>query len=114
MAEPGRIENLSGKMCIRDRVLIPELVYVRDIYENGNARANTMFKLTYQAYIMFGMTMAYVIFRLMVISYKKFLKAAAGVALILLVWTWGYFGNSVSSWFGNVQDPSQYLSLIHI
>ena len=86
-------------------------MYVRDIYENGNARANTMFKLTYQAYIMFGMTMAYVIFRLMVISYKKFLKAAAGVALILLVWTWGYFGNSVSSWFGNVQDPSQYKGL---
>ena len=44
----------------------------------------------------------------MVISYKKFLKAAAGVALVLLVWTWGYFGNSVSSWFGNVQDLSQY------
>lgn len=70
-----------------------------------------MFKLTYQAYIMFGMTMAYVIFRLMVISYKKILKAAAGVALVLLVWTWGYFGNSVNSWFGNVQDPSQYMGL---
>lgn len=98
-------------LCAIGLVLIPELVYVRDIYENGNARANTMFKLTYQAYIMFGMTMAYVIFRLMVISYKKFLKAAAGVALLLLVWTWGYFGNSVSSWFGNVQDPSQYKGL---
>ena len=67
-------------LCAIGLVLIPELVYVRDIYENGNARANTMFKLTYQAYIMFGMTMAYVIFRLMVISYKKILKAAAGVA----------------------------------
>ena len=98
-------------LCAIGLVLIPELVYVRDIYENGNARANTMFKLTYQAYIMFGMTMAYVIFRLMVISYKKILKAAAGVALVLLVWTWGYFGNSVNSWFGNVQDPSQYMGL---
>lgn len=59
-------------LCAIGLVLIPELVYVRDIYENGNARANTMFKLTYQAYIMFGMTMAYVIFRLMVISYKRY------------------------------------------
>ena len=60
-----------------------QLVYVRDIYENGNARANTMFKLTYQAYIMFGMTMAYVIFRMLVISYRKFLKRTAGIALVL-------------------------------
>ena len=44
-------------LCAIGLVLIPELVYVRDIYENGNARANTMFKLTYQAYILFGMTM---------------------------------------------------------
>ena len=43
-------------LCAIGLVAIPELVYVRDIYENGNARANTMFKLTYQAYIMFGMT----------------------------------------------------------
>ena len=41
-------------LCAIGLVLIPELVYVRDIYESGNARANTMFKLTYQAYIMFG------------------------------------------------------------
>lgn len=40
-------------------IAIPEFVYVRDIYENGHARANTMFKLTYQAYMLFGMTMGY-------------------------------------------------------
>ena len=28
-------------LCAMGLVLIPELVYVRDIYENGNARANT-------------------------------------------------------------------------
>ena len=36
-------------LCAIGLIVIPELVYVRDIYENGNARANTMFKLTYQA-----------------------------------------------------------------
>ena len=34
-------------LCAIGLVVIPEFVYVRDIYENGNARANTMFKLTY-------------------------------------------------------------------
>ena len=70
-----------------------------------------MFKLTYQAYIMFGMTMAYIIFRMLVISYRKFLKAAAGIALVCLIWTFGYFGNSVDSWFGEVKDPSKYQGL---
>lgn len=42
-------------------ILIPELVYVVDIYEHGFARANTMFKLTYQASILLGLLMAYVL-----------------------------------------------------
>ena len=98
-------------LCAIGLVAIPELVYVRDIYENGNARANTMFKLTYQAYIMFGMTMAYVIFRLLFINCKKILKAVGVIGLVLLLWTCGYFGRSVNSWFGQVLDPSQYKGL---
>ena len=58
--------------------MIPELVYVRDIYENGNARANTMFKLsTYQAYILFGLTMGYGIYRLLVVTRQKIFKVIA-------------------------------------
>ena len=98
-------------LCAIGLVLIPELVYVRDIYENGNARANTMFKLTYQAYIMFGMTMIYAIFRLLVIGKNKILKVLAFIGLFFFVWTCGYFGNSVHSWFGEVWKPSQYKGL---
>ena len=98
-------------LCAIGLIIIPELVYVRDIYENGNARANTMFKLTYQAYIMFGMTMIYAIFRMFVIGKNKILKAIAVIGLILFIWTCGYFGNSVKSWFGDVFDPSGYCGL---
>ena len=98
-------------LCAIGLVAIPELVYVRDIYENRNARANTMFKLTYQAYIMFGMTMAYVIFRLLFVNRRKILKAVGVIGLALLLWTCGYFGKSVDSWFGQVLDPSQYKGL---
>ena len=107
---PDLFALLMG-LCAIGLVLIPELVYVRDIYENGNARANTMFKLTYQAYIMFGMTMAYSIFRLIAVCRQKFLKVIAGIGLFLLVWTMGYFGNSVHAWFGKVWDPSEYKGL---
>lgn len=98
-------------LCAMGLVLIPELVYVRDIYENGNARANTMFKLTYQAYILFGMTLGYVIYRMIVVSRQKVMKGLSGICLILLVCTVGYFGNSVNSWFGNVFKTSNYQGL---
>nr|WP_294665269.1 DUF2298 domain-containing protein [uncultured Blautia sp.] len=98
-------------ICAIGLVVIPELVYVRDIYENGNARANTMFKLTYQAYIIFALTMGYGIFRLLVVSKQKLFKIISGICLFFLTWTVGYFGISVDSWFGNVLDTSKYQGL---
>jgi hypothetical protein len=98
-------------LCAIGLVIIPELVYVRDIYENGNARANTMFKLTYQAYIMFGITMGYVIYRMLLISKQKVFKAVSVLGAFCLLLTCGYFGKSVSSWFGEVTDLSQYEGL---
>lgn len=94
-------------LCGIGLVVIPELVYVRDIYEEGYARSNTMFKLTYQAFIMFGLVMSYILIRLL--NRKE--KIARGIAvfgLVLLLLTFGYFPNAVSSWFGSVTDTDQY------
>lgn len=98
-------------LCAVGLVAIPEIVYVRDIYENGNARANTMFKLTYQAYILFGMTMGYGIFRLLTTAKQKAVRILSGICLFLLAWTVGYFGKGVTSWCGNVLEPSGYQGL---
>ena len=98
-------------LCAIGLIVIPELVYVRDIYEKNSARANTMFKLTYQAYIMFGMTMIYGIFRMIFVFHKKILKGIAVVGFAFFVWTCGYFGNCVQAWFGTVWDPSAYKGL---
>mgnify|MGYP003305625162 CR=1 FL=1 len=100
----------SGEIVL-SKVVIPEFVYVRDIYENGNARANTMFKLTYQAYIMFALTMGYGIYRLLAVSRQKVFKIISGICLFFLIWTVGYFGKSVDSWFGKVLNPSGYQGL---
>ncbi len=98
-------------LCALGLVCIPEVVYVRDIYEAGNARANTMFKLTYQAYIMFGLTIGYGLCRILVFARKKIMVFLAMIGLVLWVWTLGYFGNSVRAWFGRVWDPSGYRGL---
>lgn len=107
---PDLFALITG-LCAIGLILIPELVYVRDIYENGNARANTMFKLTYQAYILFALTMGYGIYRLLVITKNKLSKVLAGIVLFFLVWTFGYLGNSVQAWFGNVWKVSDYQGL---
>ena len=110
IAIPDLFAVLAG-LCAIGLVFLPEVVYVRDIYEQGYARANTMFKLTYQAYILFGMVVGYAIYRLLLISRQKVLQILAGLGLLLLIWTVGYFGDAVYSWFGEVWNPSEYQGL---
>lgn len=35
-------------------IALPELIYIKDIYIHSHQRANTMFKLTYQSFVMFS------------------------------------------------------------
>ncbi len=44
-------------------ILLPELVFVVDIYRGSYSRANTMFKFTYQAFVLLSLVMAYVTVR---------------------------------------------------
>lgn len=107
---PDLFAVITG-LCAMGLVLIPELVYVRDIYEDSYARANTMFKLTYQAFILFGITMGYILIRMIFMTKRRLVKTLSWAGMALLLCTVGYFGNSVSSWYGNVLEPSGYQGL---
>lgn len=107
---PDLFAVLAG-LCAMGLVLIPELVYVRDIYESGSARANTMFKLTYQAYLLFGITMAYVIYRMLMMEGRAAAKVLAAAGLFCLVMTMGYLGECVNSWYGDIWKPASYRGL---
>ena len=102
---------LTLGLCACGLILLPELVYVRDIYSGDYKRANTMFKLTYQAYIMFGMCTAYISFRLLRFKEKRSQGVFAVVVLALLASTLGYFGIAAESWFGDYKDNSRYQGL---
>ncbi|MGI6069145.1 MAG: DUF2298 domain-containing protein [Blautia sp.] len=108
---PADMFILVLSLCAMGLVLIPEIVYVRDIYENGSARANTMFKLTYQAYVMFGIAMGYILFYLLTVCVKKAVHVWGVILLAALLSTFGYLGNAVHSWFGEVWKPSEYQGL---
>jgi uncharacterized membrane protein len=45
-------------------IIIPELIYIKDIYIYEHRRANTMFKLVYQAFIMYSIISGYALAKL--------------------------------------------------
>jgi len=52
-------------------VFLPEVVYVVDIYSGDYKRANTMFKFTYQAFVMLSLVFGYAIARIAMTSGRK-------------------------------------------
>ena len=97
--------------CAIGLVIVPEILYVKDIYGDVYARCNTMFKLVYQAFILFGLGIGYYIVRLFSFNTNKLRKIFGVIFLILTLACTGYFYTSCSSWFGNIFDKERYISL---
>lgn len=76
-------------------IILPELFYIKDIYET-QPRANTMFKLTYQAFIQLGLVMAVTLGLLFSnIPLAKPIKrglALIVIALLLSISIYPYYG----------------------
>lgn len=126
------VSDLYGvvlSLCAMGLILIPEIVYVRDIYEKTAPRANTMFKLTYQAYILFALMMSYILVffvadRIKILQetkldnrYEKKVRLSkvqitvGGMAIILLISTCGYFINATTNWFTGFPLKNKYQTL---
>ncbi|MBP5463376.1 MAG: hypothetical protein J6Y20_14820 [Lachnospiraceae bacterium] len=86
-------------LCAFGLVLLPEILYVVDIYGGAYQRANTMFKLTYQAFIMYGLSLGYIIVRFVTMPTSRFMKGAGIVFLCLLISEAGYFNEMYTTWF---------------
>jgi len=95
-------------LCAIGLVLVPEVIYIADIYGGSYKRSNTMFKLVYQAFILFGISMGYIIARFIFYKESKTQQKGAVVALVLLVITCGYFTTGCKAWFGNISTGSVY------
>ncbi len=64
-------------------VIIPEVIYLKDIYIFEHRRANTMFKLSYQAFILYSLVSGYIIIRMM--SFLKNKKLFFFYKLLFLI-----------------------------
>lgn len=52
---PGDLLLLAMLICAVGLIVLPELVYVVDIYSGDYKRSNTMFKFTYQAFVLLSL-----------------------------------------------------------
>lgn len=66
-------------------VIIPEFIYLKDIYIFEHRRANTMFKLTYQAFIMYSLVSGYILIRFSQIKSKIWVNSFKLLFSIVLV-----------------------------
>jgi YYY domain-containing protein len=119
----ARIQNVLDKNPLEDvfavilcvsaigLLIIPELVYVKDIYSGEHKRANTMFKLTYQAFIMFGLAAGYIFIRIRSYSRKDWKIAAAKViTAIMIALPMIYPFYAIPSWYRYL-NPERYEGL---
>lgn len=64
-------------------LIAPELIFARDIYP-AHYRANTMFKLGYQAFMMLGIASSFIIFRF--VEHSPFKKIKNKFSLLAKIW----------------------------
>lgn len=98
--EPSDMFALTLGLCAIGLVLLPEVIYVRDIYTGDYKRANTMFKLTYQAYILFGISAAYITGRFITATKAWAYRIIGVLTLIVIFMLTGYFNSASKAWFG--------------
>ena len=109
--------------CAMGLIWLPEVIYINDLYEGEFYRANTVFKLTYQAFILFGIVMGYVLVRALALQKqdirrcgKKSCIASSAlpvIGILLLLFTGGYIINGVETWYGrsgNILNPKDRIS----
>ncbi|MBO4337993.1 MAG: hypothetical protein J5842_07955, partial [Lachnospiraceae bacterium] len=99
-------------ICTTGLIITPEIIYIKDIYEADNHRFNTIFKLTYQAFILFaviaGVALAAALFEMTRREKIKKTAAAAACALALLVLlSASYTGYATRQRFGNITDAGR-------
>lgn len=101
--EPGDVFILLLLLCATGLLLLPEIIYIKDIYEGGYVRSNTMFKLTYQSFVLFGVSSGYIVVRLFSLKYKSlwvgWLRVLAGLIVALIMM---YPFHAINSWYGEL------------
>lgn len=103
-------------------IIVPEFIYAKDIYPQ-HYRANTMFKLVYQSFMLLSLVSAYVIITLtakraktIMQSIFRFLFLVITIILLFLVFSYPYF--AIKSYYADLKNyqginGTEYLKTLH-
>ncbi len=116
LEQKDKIETSSQQMIIDDfafvcftfgtiLVFIPEFFYIKDIYP-AHFRANTMFKLGYQAFIIMGLASGYTFFRIITIK-KMYRFILLFVCMVFFSFIFIYPFYSFPSYYGDLKKTPQ-------
>lgn len=86
-------------------IIIPEIIYVKDIYIPSFHRANTMFKLVYQSFMLYALASGYIIVRILKgVSAKplKFLLLSVFCLLFSSVMLYPHF--AIKGYYGDLKN----------
>ncbi len=90
--------------CAIGLIIMPELIYVKDIYGDTYQRYNTMFKLTYQGHILFSIATGIAV--AVYLGKKKPLRIWGIVITVFGLLSSTYIITASHMWFGDVHDRS--------
>jgi uncharacterized membrane protein len=128
-----RISNFEFRISISDifviiliivstiLIIIPEFFYMKDIYPD-HYRANTMFKLVFQSFIMLSISSGYIIIRTIskanyiILTFEKrllyIIYFILTASLLSLVFIYPYF--AITSYYNNLNNYRGFDGLIYI
>ena len=87
-------------------IAIPEFIYVKDIYVSSYSRANTMFKLVYQAFVMFYISIGYIAARTLAELERESARGLLSLfytLLFLSVLIYPFY--AIKSYYGELKTP---------
>ncbi len=86
-------------------IILPEIIYLKDIYAATHYRANTMFKLTYQAFVMSYLSGGYIIVRQISLPKIAYVRRFLAVFWMVILYSiLSYAQLSTNSYYGNLKN----------
>lgn len=89
-------------------IVLPEFIYVKDIYIQEYHRANTMFKLVYQSWVIFALASSYTIVRLINLPRNVWgwspVKWMWSAVVVVLIWAMANYPiAAINSYYGELR-----------
>jgi hypothetical protein len=94
--------------CAIGLIAIPEFIYIKDIYTTS-PRANTMFKLTYQAFILLALGIGYTFTRLFLTRPIRIRFLIPAAALLSMGFVYPFY--AINGWYAPFSEYTAYKGL---